>query len=174
MIDSYTKYLFFIIGLLHVSVSKAQQYQWLFNKNTIEDTLIIHSNYNLFNTSIQKNLIYKSTKKGINLGWQGGKSTPLNIVLVNPTGKDTLNSCGDVAILVMDAAAYLTYTEREYGITLGWSKTPVYEWRITTEDKACNTLKTRQKYGLFNLQAQKYLVYQEREDGFLALDWFEE
>lgn len=167
------KNLIFFIILLSISISKAQPYQWVFNQNTTEDLLITHSNYNLFNTSIQKSLVHKSTKKGISLGWQGGKSAPLNIVLHYPMDKDTLTSCLEVAILITDAA-YLTYTEREYGITLGWSKTPVYEWRITTENKVCIALKTGQKYGLFNLKVQKHLVYQERADGLVALDWLEE
>jgi hypothetical protein len=167
------KKLIFFICLLSISISKAQPNQWQFNQKTTKGLLITDSNYNLFNTSIQKSLIHRSTKKGISLGWQGGRNAPFNIVLHCPTDKDSLTSCREVAILITDAE-YLTYTEREYGITLGWSKSPVYEWRITTEDKACNVLKTGQKYGLFNLKAQKYLVYQERADGFVALDWLEE
>ena len=162
------KNLVFFICLLSISISKAQP-----NQKTTESTVKIGSNYNLFNTGLNKSLIYQKHKKGINLGWEGGRNAPLNIVLHYPTDKDTVRGCMEVAIFIEDGA-YLVYQEREYGITLGWSKTPVYEWKITTEDKACNALKTSQKCSLFNLKAQKYLVYQERADGFVALDWLEE
>ena len=167
------KNLVFFICLLSISISKAQPNQWQFNQKTTESTVKIGSNYNLFNTGLNKSLIYQKHKKGINLGWEGGRNAPLNIVLHYPTDKDTVRGCMEVAIFIEDGA-YLVYQEREYGITLGWSKTPVYEWKITTEDKACNALKTSQKCSLFNLKAQKYLVYQERADGFVALDWLEE
>jgi hypothetical protein len=166
------KFFILFIHLLLFSALKAQPYQWIFNEKTKDSALLVGVKYNLLNTSINKSLVYQKHKKGINLGFKGGKNSSLNIVLKHLSETDTVRSCHEVAIFV-ENGAYLTYTEREYGITMGWSKEPVYEWRITTEDKACKTLKTGQKYGFFNIRTHKYLVFQVRSEPVVALDWLE-
>lgn len=68
------KNLIFFMGLLSMSIAKAQPYQWVFNQNITENTVIrVGSNYNLFNTGLSKQLIYQKHKKGINLGWEGDR-----------------------------------------------------------------------------------------------------
>ncbi len=168
-----SKCFIFSVLLLSFSALKAQAHQWIFKEKTTDSAVLFGIKYSLLNTSINKNLVYQKHKKGINLGWTNRKNNVLNIILKHSNATDTVNICSEVAIFV-EGGAYLTYTEREYGITIGWSKEPAYEWRIVAEDKTGETLKIGQKHGLFNTKTQKYLVFQVRSEPVVALDWLDE
>lgn len=76
--------------------------------------------------------------------------------------------------LFVQRGKYVIYQERTYGINLGWSDSPVYQWILRKEglphDQQGVAVQPGDVVGLFNERAGDYVVYGEREYG-INLRW---
>ena len=146
------------------------QFEW---QITGADTIRPNEKCYLFNTKINKKVAYKSQKHGINLSWSSPQKGGSNILLKVANNEGILATNEAIAIYV-EGGSYLKYGEREYGITLVWSQTPVYEWIIRIDDKVILGIHSGKKYGLFNQAKGTFLVYGKRADNYGQLKWFDD
>lgn len=117
---------------------------------------------------------YQERRYGINLGWVGHAGGHFEFRRQAPAGT-TDNRTGpigageNVAIWSTKAQQYIVYQDRSYDeIDLGWSRTPVYQWRIEDQTPSGG----RVYFALYNTNQQKYLVYQQKNYG-INLGWYQ-
>jgi hypothetical protein len=123
-------------------------------------------NYDLVNMKVAERLAYGERRWGINLVWDdpGGEG---NMRFQRPSGtKEPLKNDEAVAIHVR-GGGFLKYESRTFGINLGWSQTPVFEWQIRG---ASGDVKIPQPVQLFNTRENDYMIYGERPLG-INLRW---
>ncbi|MBL7814571.1 MAG: hypothetical protein JNL70_06165 [Saprospiraceae bacterium] len=152
------------------------QYQWTIKQTaqSSKDTLLSNEKYYLWNEISKKVLGYKSQKKGINLAWLSPQKTKQNIIFKDCDTDGVLTERDSVAICV-EGGAYLRYGAREYGINIVWSQTPVYEWALMSQNEAITTsVQSPKKYALYNRTKQAYLIYAEKYDVGVLLQWSDE
>jgi hypothetical protein len=121
------------------------------------------SGYWLLNRTVNRRIKYGSRTFGINLKWAAPGP---NIHLKRKSGSGTLRYDEPVAIWVA-GGGYLRYARRFYGINLGWSATPKYEWRFSNRTGVVNT---GESLSIYNRVADAVLVYGERSVG-INLIW---
>jgi hypothetical protein len=126
---------------------------------------------NLQNRTIGEALEYHERWAGINLGFDDQRRVAPNIRFERQAGVGPIFFDEPVAIHVSGAglAGYLKYQERDYGINLGWSSTPVYEWRIRGGEGV--VFRDGFEVSLYNTVADDAVVYAERCCG-INLRWF--
>lgn len=121
--------------------------------------------YRLFNRTHGRALVYGGQDHGINLDWASPNTTP-NVRFVRRAGTGPVQYAELVAIHVA-GGGYLRYWDREYGINLVWSDTPVYEWRLYG---GVGSIKTSEPIFLYNAVEHDHVVYASRQYG-IHLRW---
>jgi len=74
--------------------------------------------------------------------------------------------------LFVKGHGYIKYQERDRGINLGWTNTPVYEWKFTGGVQG-SPVPVALPVALFNLTANDYVIYAERDNG-INLRWLKD
>ena len=140
------------------------------NPDQTNCTLNAGSPISLWNKHLGRYLQYGSRDYGINLVWAPRGPSPVKAVrLIRAKGTLDPISYGEPLALYVEGGKYLKYAEREYGINLVWSDTPVFEWKIS--GGAAETLvNSRRAVGLMNTKIGQHVVYCEREYG-INLRW---
>ena len=146
------------------------QFEW---QITGADTIRPNEKCYLLNTKVHKKVAYKSQKRGINLSWSSPQKGGSNILFQDENNDGILATNEAVAIYV-EGGSYLKYGEREYGITLVWSQTPVYEWIIHEADTATGRIQSSKKYGIFNQVKRTFWVHGERVDNIGSSKWLDD
>ena len=124
----------------------------------------------LYNKHVERYVQYGSREYGINLVWAPRGPSPVRAVRLM-RAKGTLDpiTYGEPLALYVEGGKYLRYAEREYGINLVWSDTPVFEWKIEGGVPA-RLVNSRRPVGLVNTNIGQHVVYCEREYG-INLRW---
>jgi hypothetical protein len=109
---------------------------------------------------------YGQQQFGVNL-----RLTPIhpgdNVLLVHSSNLTVL--FGDLVAIHIAGDSWLRYSRRTWGVNLGWSNEPKYEWRITGGSYGA-PVNTGQKIGLFNTVENDHLVGSWRAYG-VNLAW---
>lgn len=127
-------------------------------------------NYNLKGMKTGKFLQHEKQRFGINLGWtddasaqtaakvsrwffarQGGDDSPLRYAEI-------------VALANGGEPSFIRHEDRTVGVNLGWSKTPVFEWKVLGGTPG-TPVQTGQQVALFNMKANECLIYFDRNAG---------
>src|SRR5262245_60471478 len=93
-------------------------------------------NYNLKNKNIRRYLQHEKQIWGINLGWtDDGRNETGNKVarwffVRNKTNALPLRFGETIALGNGETPSFIRYEQRAVGINLGWSDTPVFEWKL--------------------------------------------
>jgi hypothetical protein len=128
--------------------------------------------YELYNRTTQ--IGYQDRRYGINLGWVGHAGGHFEFRREAPAGTTDhrtgpIGATEKVAIWSTKAQRYIAYEDRSFDeIDIGWSRTPVYQWRI--EDQSASG--GRVYFALYNTYTKKYMVSQRKQYG-INLGWFE-
>lgn len=127
--------------------------------------------YDLFNETVLQRLIYGSQQYGINLVWDDPDPATPSISFVPLSGATTPILYGERVAIHVRGGGYLRYGERDNGINLNWSDTPVYEWRLRGDSPPSNApVDLTKAVGLFNIRHNDYLFYDPRRRG-INLKW---
>ena len=127
--------------------------------------------YDLFNEFVFQRLIYREREYGINLVWDDPDPSTPSIRFLPLRGGSTPIDYGERVAIHVRGGGYLKYAERDYGINLKWSDSPIYEWRLRGEGSQPNTpVDLTQSVGLFNIVRADYLFYDPRRYG-INLKW---
>src|SRR5215208_4164426 len=127
--------------------------------------------YDLFNETMLQRVVYGSREYGINLVWDDPDPTNPSIRFLPLSGATTPILYGERVAIHVRGGGFLRYGEREYGISLKWSESPVYEWRLRGDNPPESTpVDLTQPVGLFNTVSSDYLFYDPRRYG-INLKW---
>jgi tetratricopeptide (TPR) repeat protein len=127
----------------------------------------------LKNTFIQKWMGYGEREYGINLVWYDPSEGHDFFFKKSGGDEHEVIRYGDlVAIKPCRGGGWITYKEREYGINLGWSDTPEYEWEIKGGPIG-QVVRTGDKFDLYNQVRKDRMIYCERSYG-INLKWASE
>lgn len=127
--------------------------------------------YDLLNLTCSECIQYGQRTWGINLVW-GDPAKKDNIRFQRqPGSKEPLKFEEPVAIYVR-GGGFLIYKERKFGINLGWSYTPKFEWKILGGTAGTDVPATKQ-IGVFNTVANDSVMYEPRDFG-INLKWFKD
>jgi hypothetical protein len=120
---------------------------------------------------VLQRVVYGSQEYGINLVWDDPDPTSPSIRFLPLSGATTPITYGERVAIHVRGGGYLRYGEREYGINLKWSDSPVYEWRLRGDSPPNNTpIDITNSVGLFNTVSSDYLFYDPRRHG-INLKW---
>jgi hypothetical protein len=149
------------LGVVPATAS-AEVHQWAVNWNE-GNTLNASTEYELVNLTGGR-IGYKD-RTGADLGWTGSGGN-FEFRRGNRDHRSTpLKSTDVVAIYNFKTKKYLVNEGQTFGINLGWSSTPKYEWRVQPMRSG-----QRDTFSLYNTSARDFLVYGERTFG-INLDW---
>ncbi|WP_181774952.1 hypothetical protein [Amycolatopsis pittospori] len=117
--------------------------QWVFGAEKRRPLMPQHAfkegsdrNYNLKGTEPRKFLQWEEQDFGINLGWTDDASPSTGVRVsrwfaARPGGATAQVKYGEpIALGYGKSPSFIRYENRTFGINLGWSKTPVFEWRL--------------------------------------------
>jgi hypothetical protein len=134
--------------------------------------LIPNGSYSkLVNQTNDKCVVYHERKYGINLGWSDCDAIDPNIRFVRKADvaeHSSLKFGERLAMKVIDHG-YIRYGQREFGINLVWSDTPVYEWEIRGGTIG-DAVPTGVPVILYNRVGSDSVIYCERPFG-INLRW---
>lgn len=154
----------------------AELKDWTILSNNASLTTVIPDNkayrYDLFNVTTSECLVYGSRPgNNINLRWgDPGKSD--NVRFQRKSGSaDPIKFEEPFAIHVRQGD-FLVYERGRWGINLGWSKTPKFEWKILG-GKAGDIVSAGKLVGLYSLVEKDSLMYESRDWG-INLKWFKD
>ena len=140
------------------------------NSDQTNCTLNAGSPLSLWNKHIERYVQYGSREYGINLVWAPRGPRPVKAVrLIRSKGTLDPIAYGEPLALYVEGGKFLRYDEREYGINLVWSDTPVFEWKLDGGTPA-RLVNSRRAVGLVNTKIGQHVVYCEREYG-INLRW---
>ena len=128
--------------------------------------------YDFFNVTTSECLVYgERFGNNINLRWgDPGKSD--NIRFQRKSGsKDPVKFEEPLAIHIRKGK-FLVYERGRWGINLGWSETPKFEWKILG-GKAGEIVSAGKVVGLYSLVEKDSLMYESRDWG-INLKWFKD
>ena len=126
--------------------------------------------YGIKNLVVQRSFIYGERDRGINLNW--AKENQSNIIIKRKSASTEPIKFGElVAIQVKDSPQkwYLKYKVRTRTVNLGWSTTPVYEWKFIG-GKDDEVVTTSRGLGIYSIVEKDNLVYCKRNWG-INLKW---
>lgn len=154
----------------------AQKIDWVIMSDTpalnnvIPDSNLFH--YDLFNITDSQCLVYgERAGDNINLKW-GDPSKSDNILFHRQSAsKDPIKS-GELIAISVRKGGFLVYEKGRWGINLGWSKTPKFEWKIEGP-KPNEVIVTGTAVGLYSTVENDYLMYESRDYG-INLKWFKD
>ncbi|TCZ61287.1 hypothetical protein [Roseicella aquatilis] len=127
-------------------------------------------NYNLKGMKTGKFLQHEEQRFGINLGWTDDASaqTAAKVsrwFLAREAADDAaLRYAEPVALANGGDPSFIRYEDRTVGVNLGWSKTPVYEWKVLGGTPGA-PVRTGERVALFNMKADECLIYFDRNAG---------
>lgn len=140
------------------------------NSDQTHCTLNAGSPISFWNNHIDRYVQYGSREYGVNLVWAERGPSPVRAVrLLRASGTLDPIVYGESLALYVEGGKFLKYAEREYGINLVWSDTPVFEWKLDggTPGRPVNS---KNDVGLVNTKIGQHVVYCEREYG-INLRW---
>jgi hypothetical protein len=128
--------------------------------------------YDLFSVTNSECLIYgKRHGNNINLQW-GDPARSDNIRFQRASGsKDPIEFEEPIALNIRHGG-FLVHEMGRWGINLGWSRTPRFEWRVLG-GKAGAAVEVGKAVGLFSIVEHDSLVYEPR-DSRINLNWFKD
>ena len=140
------------------------------NKTVVPDDT--RHTYDLFNLTDSNALVYGHRPgDNINLRW-GDPDKSDNIRFERESGsKDPLRYGEPIAINVREGK-FLVYESGRWGINLGWSDKPRFEWKLMGGEKG-EVVPTFKPVGLYNSVEHDYLIYESRDSG-INLKWFKD
>lgn len=127
-------------------------------------------NFNLLGLKINKYLQHEEQRFGINIGWTDDASaqTAAKVTrwfFARESSDDGALRYGETIALANGGdPSFVRYENRTVGVNLGWSKTPVYEWKILGA-AAGTPVQAGQHVALFNEKANECLIYFDRTAG---------
>lgn len=152
----------------------SDQLNWRIIPSSEAVTEVIPGNapaYDLFNEAVFQRLVYQPREYGINLGWDDPDPASPKVSFRARSGEGGAISYGERVAVRVQGGGYLRYSKRKYGISLAWSQTPVYEWRLRGDSPAGDApVVVGAPVGLFNTVADDYLFYDPRRYG-INLKW---
>ncbi len=127
-------------------------------------------NYTLKNKRVRKFLQNETQRFGINLGWTDD-AEPVTAAKVarwffarNGGASGPLVYGETVAIGNGRKPSFIRYEQRTVGINLGWSDTPVCEWKLVGGPAGTEIDPTRY-LAIYNEKAEEFLVFFDRTAG---------
>jgi hypothetical protein len=155
-----------------VSASSRQETWEILNARI--DELYPDGSFGLKNTSAGKMLVFQRRTKGIDLAWRTPDNFSGAINFVRRSKSESAIKYGEPIAIHVYRGGYLRYRQGQYGIDLGWSRTPVYEWQFTggRPGKPVRTwIGPRNiRQGLYNKTRKAWLVYAAHNHG-VGLNW---
>lgn len=152
----------------------AELLDWTILANNPSETHVIPEDsaysYDLFNITDSECLVYgERPGNNINLRWgDPGKSD--NVRFQRQSGsKDPLKFEELIAIKIR-GGNFLVYQSGRWGINLGWSSTPKFEWKFLGGN-AGDVIETGKAVGLYSMVEKDSLMYEARDTG-INLKWF--
>jgi hypothetical protein len=119
---------------------------------------------------IDRYLQHEEQRFGINLGWTDDASAQTAAKVARwffareSSDDGVLRYAETIALANGGDPSFVRYEDRTVGVNLGWSKTPVYEWKILG-GTAGAPVQAGQKVALFNEKANECLIYFDRTAG---------
>ena len=128
--------------------------------------------YDLFNITNSECLVYGHRfGNNINLRWgDAGKSD--NIRFQRKSGSTDPIKFEEPLAIHVKKGKFLVYESGRWGINLGWSDTPKFEWKILG-GKAGEVVTAGKVVGLYSLIEKDSLMYDPRDWG-INLKWFKD
>jgi hypothetical protein len=127
-------------------------------------------NYDLKNRKVRKFLQGEKQAFGINLGWTED-AEPATATKVarwffarSGAGGGPLTYGETVAIGNGKDPSFIRNEKREIGVNLGWSDTPVFEWKLAGGSPG-TTIDPNAYLAIFNEKASEFLIYFDRTVG---------
>jgi hypothetical protein len=127
-------------------------------------------NYTLKNSKVRKFLQNEKQSFGINLGWTED-AEPATATKVarwffarNGAGDGPLRHGETVAIGNGKQPSFIRNEKRSVGINLGWSDTPVFEWKLAG-GPAGTTIDPNAYLAIYNENASEFLIFFDRTAG---------
>ncbi|MGH8574229.1 MAG: hypothetical protein ACREX8_16880, partial [Gammaproteobacteria bacterium] len=156
----------------------AQRFDWAVAGRTDNPAPVEPENqhtYDLFNITTAEALKYGERPVGINLVWTDPDSSDNVRFAIKSGGSDALRYFQPIGINIR-GGGWLVHKVRDYGINLGWSESPRFEWELrddVAQDKAGagGVVKTGVTLGLYNHVEKDFLMY-ERRDWGINLKWY--
>jgi hypothetical protein len=152
--------------------------QWMFDPNNPRHPLVpkiefaghTDRNYNLKNSRTRKFLQWEHQTWGVNVGWTGN-AEPATASKVarwflsrNGASSTPVRYGEPVALGYGTSPSFLRYEEREVGINLGWTNTPVFEWKLLGGHRN-EPVSSGDWLAIFNEKAGDCLIYFDRTVG---------
>ncbi|HWN10778.1 MAG TPA: hypothetical protein VNO50_16175 [Pyrinomonadaceae bacterium] len=154
----------------------AELKDWTILSNNRSLTKVIPDNktysYDLFNVTTSDCLVYgHRSGNNINLKWgDPGKSD--NIRFQRKSGSTDPIKFEEPLAIHVRKGNFLVYERGRWGINLGWSDTPKFEWKILG-GKAGDIVPAGKVVGLYSLVEKDSLMYESRDWG-INLKWFKD
>lgn len=154
----------------------AQQKDWSVLSDNVSVTTVIPDpiqyGYDLFNLTDNECLVYgERYGDNINLRW-GDPARSNNIRFQRQSGSNDPIKFEELIAFNVRGGSFVVYEHGRWGINLGWSKTPKFEWKIVGGN-AGDVVGTGQPVGLFSIVENDLLMYESRDWG-INLKWFKD
>jgi hypothetical protein len=126
--------------------------------------------YNLKNRRLRKFLQHEHQQVGINLGWtddaepETAKKVARWFFTRSGTDDEPVKYGETIAIGNGKQPSFIRYAERDVGINLDWSNSPVYEWKLLG-GKIGQPVKAGERLVIYNENNGECLVYFDRTAG---------
>ncbi|GGC34579.1 hypothetical protein GCM10011504_11230 [Siccirubricoccus deserti] len=127
-------------------------------------------NFNLRGLKLDRYLQHEKQRFGINLGWTDDASAKTAAKVTRwffareSSDDGALRYAETIALGNGGDPSFVRHENRTVGVNLGWSKTPVYEWKILG-GTAGTPVQAGQNVALFNEKANECLIYFDRTAG---------
>lgn len=127
-------------------------------------------NYNLKNNRTRKFLQWEQQPLGINLGWtdNAGPNTAARVsrwFLSRPNGSAAPVRYGEeIALGYGKSPSFVRYQERTFGINLGWTDSPVFEWKLLGGQPG-QSVRSGDWLAIYNKRAGDCLIHFDRTVG---------
>jgi hypothetical protein len=145
--------------------------EWSLRYSTSMDPRTYHP-FSLYSQWVNQEVRYGSREYGINLVWSPGTTREWRLQRCCSWETGAIKWGEPLALWNETNRKWVKYGERDNGINLVWSDTPVYEWSIRAG--TIGTVATRSSsLALYNAVERDYVVYGERACG-INLRWYDD
>jgi hypothetical protein len=153
----------------------AVQWRWIPQTGSETDLLLARKRGTLLSDSAWAYLHYYSRWWGVSLGWDDDYDWYDFEIERAPGSSLAPIVDGEQVAIKVDGGGYLQYEQRNWGINLGFSSTPKYQWRLRRLPGASGDREgyqmTGTNFAIRNDVANDYLVYGDRSNG-VHLKWY--
>ena len=154
----------------------AQLIDWTILSNKPSLTSVIPEetaySYDLFNITDSECLVYGYRRgNNINLTW-GDPNKSDNIRFQRKPGAKGPIKFEELVAINVRKGGFLVYERGRWGINLGWSETPKFEWKLLG-GKAGDAVPVGKGIGLYNMVEKDSLMYEPRDWG-INCKWFKD